>query len=296
MTRDNRPVLVAVSGSNADEAAITTGVAEARERGVNLVLVHSVPAQVALSPIAGEAVVELREIGRKVLADAEAEVRELAPDLAVTTAMPSGSPVREIAHVADDAQLVVVGRAVHHGLRGPLSGRTALGVASHAKVPTLMVPESWRPTENAPDRVIVGVAAAPLGVKNLGAALEEYRDEGASILAVHAYQVPDAYRDFMTDRTLDRGWEKDATRVVSEVLGEALEGREDVPVEIVVQHSSPGQALLEVAEGADMVVLMRRKHLMAPSGHLGSTARDVVHRANVPVLILPADKKGRHDD
>ncbi|QZY30361.1 universal stress protein [Nocardioides coralli] len=284
MAHEKNPVMVAVGGS-ADEAAIAFGVAEARRRGAGLQLAHVVPIHLPLGPLGSLGALEFREIGEQVLQKAKELVADLAPELEVSTRLGHGSPVRELCASSADAQLVVVGRGRHRGPLAAWSGRTAVGVSSHSSAPVAVVPAGW--TAGPLDTVLVGVTAETLGVDALGETLADLSSRGASLVALHSWVVPDPYVDIAALRTHSRDWEEEGERTVTEVLEAALQAHPETKVDIEVRHGYPGQVLIEAAADADLVVLPRRRHLLAVHGHLGSTARELIHRLTTPVLVLP---------
>jgi len=288
MTVEKNAVLVAVGGDDADAGAIAYGVREARRRDAELFLVHAVPTHLALTPMAAMSVMELREVGHDVLRQAGYLVKELAGDVAVRAELWQGSAVREVAEAAEQAQLVVVGRAEHAGGGAPWPGRTATGLATHCHVPVAVVPVGFGSPGEQPARVVVGVGPEPLDPEGLGEALADLARTGARIRAVHAWSVPDPYLDLAARRLEDHAWEEEAAVAVDHLLGTVLAGRPEVDVERVVSHGPAAQVLLDAAAGADLLVLPRRRHLLMAHGHLGSTAREVLSRSTVPVLVLPA--------
>lgn len=287
MTLDKKPVVVAVGGRKSDAAALAYGVAEARRRETSLELVHVVPGGTALSPMAGVALLEMQRVGREVLQRAGVTTAETAPDLDVRTTLRNGSPTHEIAHVGESAQLVIIGRSGRHSPRAAWSGRTAVGVSAHSHVPVLVVPDTAEPSETL-STVVVGLTADAVGLQWLGAALAEAVDRGATVTAVHAWNVPDPYVDIVSERAQAQEWEEDGTRIASEVLGEALPEGGSESIEVAIRHGSPARVLLEAAEDADLLVLPRRRHVLLHLGHLGSTARGLIHQSTTPVLVLPA--------
>lgn len=283
----DKPVMVAVGGREADSAAIGFGLAEARRRESAVELVHVVPGGAPLTPLAGIGMAELRDAGREVLDRALAKAAELADDVEVSGILLAGSPVREITAAGSTAQLVVVGRSVHRGPLAPWSGRTAVGVCSHSHVPVVVVPGGWEPTDQ-PATVVVGVAADTLGVDDLGAVLLDAVERGTRVVVVHAWHVPDPYVDLASDRTHSQDWELEGGETVADLLDRAVPGHAESSIETSIRHGYPGRVLLEAAAEADLVVLPRRRHLLSSDGHLGSTAREVIHRSQTPVLVLPA--------
>jgi nucleotide-binding universal stress UspA family protein len=68
----------------------------------------------------------------------------------------------------------------------------------------------------------------------------------------------------------------------------------DVEVSLAVLSAPPAEALLEAAQGSDLVVLGRRHHLLPLGSHLGPVTRTLLDRSPCPVLVTPetAHRKG----
>ena len=60
-----------------------------------------------------------------------------------------------------------------------------------------------------------------------------------------------------------------------------------VEVALSVVHEQPVRALLRVAAGADLLVILRRAHGLPLTAHLGGTARTLLHEAACPVEVVP---------
>ncbi len=80
--------------------------------------------------------------------------------------------------------------------------------------------------------------------------------------------------------------EKELADAISEVAGPD----QDVTINPVVVQGWPAEVLLEVAEGADLLVVGSRGHGAFTSALLGSVSQNCAHHATCPLLIIRAAK------
>jgi nucleotide-binding universal stress UspA family protein len=66
-----------------------------------------------------------------------------------------------------------------------------------------------------------------------------------------------------------------------------------VPHTIEVVHGNPARVLHEVSKGCDLLILARRRHAL-PRGHIGGTARAMLHHSACPLMFLPAPDEAVH--
>lgn len=143
-TNPELPILVAVDGSPANEAAVGFAFAEANARGVSLVALHVWAHPMSSGPgdmqslVYDEAVVQEEET--RVLAEALAGWHDQYPDVPVQRRTVHGRIRRTIIDAAREAQLVVVGARGHGGFTGLLLGSVSQAVLHHSPCPTAIVP------------------------------------------------------------------------------------------------------------------------------------------------------------
>lgn len=134
-------------------------------------------------------------------------------------------------------------------------------------------------------RIVVGVDGSDQSRGALEAAFEEARFRHATVDAVIAHRIIPRLT-----------WESGVVMPsADEQLGWARKTLEEslaaVPTEIVVKHivaeGSAARALIDVAEGADLLVVGSRGHGGFHGLLLGSTSQHVVTHAPCPVLVVP---------
>jgi nucleotide-binding universal stress UspA family protein len=84
----------------------------------------------------------------------------------------------------------------------------------------------------------------------------------------------------------DGGFEEDAKKTVEAVISEEVEPADSQRVRRLVINGHPAQVLLDVAAGADLLVVGSRGHGKFAEALLGSVSQNCAHHASCPVLIM----------
>ena len=288
-----RTILVATDFSAASEAAMAAAVRLAAASGARLHAVHAVRHDagddlvVAVPEMASEIDRYLRETGEKRLR--EAATAAGVPESAVLH-VAVGSPAREVLQLAErvGADLIVLGAT---GAGGRRFGSVVSRCVRKADAKVLLVPAG----QGGPfGRIVVGVDFSEPSRAALEDAARLARADGATVDAVHVYEVP---------------WElarwgappKDANRMADAIraaLDHRLRGM--VPADagaevrcVLVRAVDYAKAIVGYAQehGADLVVVGTTGR--TPLGYwlLGTTAEQVMRDAACAVLALRPPRK-----
>ena len=145
--------------------------------------------------------------------------------------------------------------------------------------------------ESAQPRIVVGVDGSPGSYAALRWAGRQARQVGAAIDAVYVLEpiVPLDFTGagYIAVAQLDtRALHASGQELLRKVLAEA--GIDDsVTVHpVVVEHASPGQALVRAAANASMLVVGAHHH-HGLGLLLGSTGANCVRKATCPVVVIP---------
>ncbi len=138
-------------------------------------------------------------------------------------------------------------------------------------------------------RIVVGVDGSAGSVAALLWALAEAELRQATVEAVSAWTFPNLDAGLAgapviiepTDLVGDASQGLEAT-LVAAVPDEAARA---AVVRRIIEHR-PAQALIEAAEGADLLVVGSRGHNKVMDLLLGSVSTDVAHHSPVPVVIV----------
>jgi len=138
--------------------------------------------------------------------------------------------------------------------------------------------------------IIVGVDGSAHSRKALEYAAKEAVAHHTSLTVLTVHQaVRDVYGSpshYVDDAELTDKARQAAQEETDQVLAGIAEKPESVAVKAV--HGLPADEIVKAAEGADMVVMGSRGTGGFARLLLGSTATQVAHHANCPVLIVPA--------
>jgi nucleotide-binding universal stress UspA family protein len=282
-------IVVGVDRSPAASAALDWALAFAAARQLPVTLVRAWtaptygmygPASVAMS----DAVDKIRDNAlnetEEIFQDSLARVPE-AKDLHVAKVALMGGAEQVLRDAAGGTRMIVVGSRGAGALSRAVLGSVSSSVLHHATAPVAIVPEG--PTGASSGRVVVGVDHSPPSLAALAFATEEARLRDGVL-------VPVAVREAVPIVPPDPGG---ATASLAEL--EASERRslkmavgEDpqVQVEPHVLAGSASAALLEAAQGADLLVLGSRGRGGFKSLLLGSTSTQCAQHAPCPVVVV----------
>lgn len=151
--------------------------------------------------------------------------------------------------------------------------------------------------------IVVGVDGSPQSKKALAWALEEARLRGASVRAIHVYDVPGVTPYAFPEEaavTTDQIAELEkvlqasaadsrarATALIEQAVAE-LGQVDDVKVDAVAVHGRPAPKLIEESEDADLLVVGSRGRGGFTELLLGSVSHQLAQHAVCPVVILPS--------
>ncbi|MEV4476713.1 universal stress protein [Nonomuraea sp. NPDC049504] len=281
-------IIVGVDGSVASRAAVEWAADDASRRGSPLRLVHAADTSwylVGARP--GKALSEtvLRE-GRRVLEEAAALARERRPSVEVDTRAAEGRPtavLRDAAEdAAEDAAALVVGSRGLGGFSGALLGSVSDGLAGHVRCPVVVVRAR---DQREHGEVVAGVDDSPECEPGLAYAFEQAALRGATLRAVHAWQLPghllapEATYDLDEVRTAQH-------QVVRDRLKRLKDAHPQVTVVEDVRSAHPVDALVAASRQADLLVVGSQGRGALGSALLGSVSRSVLHHASCPVAVV----------
>lgn len=224
------------------------------------------------------------QTGVRTLERAEADARQLDPDVEIVGILHQGSRADQLARASQGAALLVVGRDDRTLTERLTRGNTAIGACTRSPVPTVVVPADWQPTDRR--TVLVGLRSPEHVAELLDDALGLAGDLGSKAILLHAWGFPREY-DVVAERYGEGAWRDQITRQLQVATAEARERHPSVPVEISVVHGPPASTLVAASAEADLLVIVRRKHGVPGFTRLGGTARAVLRAAHCAVRVVP---------
>lgn len=137
-------------------------------------------------------------------------------------------------------------------------------------------------------RIVVGVDGSDHARRALRWALEEARLRQATVVAVHAWHLPYDGSHPYTALAFDPDrFEHEARSVCDRAVHAEDTSGLVAPVETIIVHGGAAAALLELADGADLLVVGARGLGGFTGLLLGSVSHQVSHHAPCPVVIVP---------
>ncbi|GAA2155956.1 universal stress protein [Nocardioides koreensis] len=280
------PVVVGVDGSAGSLMAVQYAVAEAERLETGVRLVHVAPDYTPTTPMLPLIRDDFEQLGRRILREAAEIVTEAAPSCEVSTVLRAGPTVSTLLSAADGAHLIVLGREHRSRVEAVFTGSTTVGAAGRASCPVVSVPPAWMPGQPR-GRVVVGVRSPAHSTELLGSAFAAAEARGARLVVLHAWKLPGAYDDIVEARLHANDHAGAVEAEIDPQLDLFRRHHPGVEVELSVVHEQPVRALLRVAAGADLLVILRRAHGLPLTAHVGGTARTLLHEAACPVEVVP---------
>jgi nucleotide-binding universal stress UspA family protein len=137
-------------------------------------------------------------------------------------------------------------------------------------------------------RIVVGVDSSDGAKRALEWAVGEARLRGATVEAVHVWQLPYFLSTPLGDVPLDRGDLQDSAQSELDGVVEAIDASGlSEPVTRTVAAGNPAGVLIDIAGGADLLVVGARGHGGFSGLLLGSVSHQVANHAPCPVVIVP---------
>ena len=140
-------------------------------------------------------------------------------------------------------------------------------------------------------KIVVGVDGSAASIAALRWALDEARLRGVQLVAVHAYGIPLVSTTSQALRLLETdfaAYRAAGEHLLEQAVSDAGGSTRDVDVVRSVVEAPPAPALLEAAEGADLLVVGSRGHGGFVGLLLGSVSEQLAHHSPCPVVIVRA--------
>ncbi len=282
-------IVVGFDGSASARAATTWAAEEAALRGRGLTVVHAILPTVSSGSL-GAGIAPAPDMIGALESQAHDQLEALAVELHpldVETVVAIGGASGVLLEASEVADLVVVGSRGHGGFRSLVLGSVAAQVAAHAVCPSVTVREV--PASDATD-IVVGIDASAGAIAAATFAFDEASRHGWTVVAVHAWDVPAYDLLIVPDGPVPiplANVADEEIRLSAEVLAGLRAEYPEVDVQEHLVHGPPVQSLLEASPNAAMIVVGTRGHGPAIGALIGSVSNGVLHKAKVPVAVVP---------
>jgi nucleotide-binding universal stress UspA family protein len=201
----------------------------------------------------------------------------------LTTAVEYGVTSSVLLESSADASLLVLGTRGLGGFGRLVVGSVSHQCATHARIPVAIIPPAAS-IAGGVKRVVVGMDRSAGAVAALGWA-NEFAPSGATIQVVGAWQ-PSSWE--VSIDLYSQAADHDEARAEFDAVVDELEASQsNVTFERHFPGGHPADVLLDAADGADVLVVGERGHRGIKAALLGSTATEVLHRAELTTVIVP---------
>ncbi|HEX6471233.1 MAG TPA: universal stress protein [Streptosporangiaceae bacterium] len=134
-------------------------------------------------------------------------------------------------------------------------------------------------------RIVVGIDGSAPSKEALRWAVRQARLTGAAVDAVIAWEFLPTYGWDITPQEVD-DLQATADKTLQMAIDEVAGGRSDVPIRPRVVRGHAARVLLDVAEGAELIVVGSRGHGGFAGALLGSVGQYCVQHAACPVVVI----------
>lgn len=269
-------IVVGYDGSPGGAEALRWAAREAWARGTALtILLAWRPDDLAVTGHP-EAQDQARRRGEQIIARAVGLAESLLDLAEVRAVLAEGPTARVLCERSNTAEMVVVGSHGQDRLPGSLLGPVSWQVAGHAQGRIVVVRGGWRPVNQAPGPVVVGVDGSSASQAALAFAAEEAALRDVPLIAVCA--LADAPGRLGAARQLEEDFSHLITRYEKE--------HPEVTVLRQVEFGAPRSALLTAAAGAQLLVVGSRGLGGLEGMSLGSVAATLLHHSPCPVAVV----------
>ncbi|WP_030160817.1 universal stress protein [Glycomyces sp. NRRL B-16210] len=133
--------------------------------------------------------------------------------------------------------------------------------------------------------IVVGIDGSDPSRRALEWALRQARLQGAAILAVQAWELPDIYG---TGAMVMPGeqFSESAQEALNATVGAVAAEWPDVPIAREAVQGHPAKVLLDKAKGAELLVVGSRGHGGFIGALIGSVSHRVIQHASCPVVVI----------
>lgn len=231
------------------------------------------------------------EDGPSVAVDgAERRLRNVAPNVEVTSQQVAGKMPDALLRAANRADLLVIGAHRRRPLQSALTGRRPLRVVSRSRVPVVVVPEEWEPADGP---VLVGVDDDDSSAAAVEYAAAEAGRLGVGLTVLHAWLMPQPTMDgavaYLASPIEERAVHR---RILDQVHAHVASTHPDLAVEKILVQNNPSSALLIEAKRSSMLVIGTHHRGVFAGALLGSVGQDILMESRIPVCVVPTQAPG----
>lgn len=218
-----------------------------------------------------------------------AKLRAERPDVEIVTRLVEDRPRAALRAESHRAAVVVTGSRRHSGWHEALRlGSTSLFVSAHAVCPVVVVHE---PVPGDRRGIVVGHDGSRAAGEALAWAARRAEDLGEPLTVLRTWTSAIMPLDSWSSSTWQEARDSEGAAQEQDLAALADRTRTEHPrcaLDVrLVREERPVDALLAAASSARLLVVGTRGHGAFLSALLGSTSHGILHRAQVPVVVVP---------
>ncbi|MFH9728403.1 universal stress protein [Streptomyces sp. NPDC017254] len=284
-------VTVGLDGSPESMAAAHWAADEAERRKVTLHLMHAWPT-LAPEPVRAASEIDQNYWAKRLVHHAQAELQARHPGLLVVGNLVADDAQDALLKAASESELTVLGSLGLTSSESYFLGSVSMAVVARATRPVVLVRAGAREQGPSPAPRSVAVALKLHGQCDdlLAFAFDAAAARGVPLQVVHGRSLPlHAHTPWGVDHDVAKEITEDAQKQLAQVLRPWREKFPGVEPVDTIRLASPAEAVVRAAEGADLLVVGRRKHRPPLAPRLGPVAHAALHHARCPVAVVPHD-------
>ncbi|MCX5112808.1 universal stress protein [Streptomyces sp. NBC_00378] len=285
-------VTVGLDGSPESLAAAHWAADEAERRELTLRLLHAWPLLVE-EPADVPAEKDQNYWARRIVDNTRVELQAHHPGLTVVGSLVADDAEHALLQAASESEMTVLGSRGLVPVESYFLGDISLPVVARAERPVVLVragagDDGRQPAPSGTRGVVVALKLHGPCDNLLRFAFEAAAARGMPLRAVHGRSLPvDAYVPWGVDHDVAEEVVQGAQKLLGRTL---LPWRERFPQVDVTDGTalvSPAKAVVQAAEGADLLVVGRGRRHRGPAPSLGPVAQGAIHHARCPVAVVP---------
>lgn len=285
---------VGLDGSPESLAAAHWAADEAERRDLSVRLLHAWPLM-APEPTSVPSEIDQNYWAKRIVHNARAELQAHHPGLGVLGNLVAEDAQDALLQAASESEMLVLGSRGLAPVESYFLGDVSMLVVARAQQPVVLVRAEGGKEGRSPESGATGAGGVVVALKLhgpcddlLGFAFTAAAARGVPLRAVHSRSVPlHAYVPWGVDHDVTEEIVQEAQKPLSQVLRPWREKFPGVEVADSIGLKSPARAVVGAAEGADLLVVGRRKHHPHLTPRMGPVAQAAVHHARCPVAVVP---------
>ena len=271
-------IVIGISAFAGDHPAIDWGMQFAHDHAAEVEIVHVVDTTWGHAPL--DYIETTIDAAKNAISGLAARVQTSFPATRVRTRVRLGSPVTELAHAAEDADVLVVG--AHPDERSRPSSRRVVRLAALSPCSVVVAPSSVVPVGTG---VVVGVDGSVESDLAVTFAAEVADRHGEVLTVILAWGQPEAW-GFVEPTLFESDPSEEDLLIIAESIAGLAESYPDLVIETQVSGSRPEHALVAAGLDARMLVVGSRGRHGLSRALLGSVSESVVTALPCAVAVI----------